>query len=83
MQQPAQVFERVGDALQEVFFALVESAKAIRAHRLHDPDVHIGVVKLHELGAIKRDKSGQRIQIVIQQLLSQLRGQVGLGVVQE
>ena len=36
MQQPAQILQRVRHTLQEMRFALVKSAKAISAQRLHD-----------------------------------------------
>src|ERR1019366_4009941 len=83
MKQPAQVLQRVWHALQKVGFALVKSAKAISAHRLHHADVHVGVVMPHERFAIKLDKTGKRVEIMIQQLLAQLRRQVGLGIEQK
>ena len=83
VKQPAQVFQRVGHALQKMSFALVEAAKSVSAQRLHDADVNVGVVVLHEHFAIELDETGQRVEIVIEQLLAQLRRQIGLGVVEK
>ena len=47
-----------------MFFALVETAKAISAQGLHDADVNIGVVKLHERGAIEIEETSQAVEIV-------------------
>src|ERR1700687_1360595 len=66
-----------------MLFALVKAAKAISAQRLHDADVNIGVVKLHEHGAVKIEETGKAVEIMIEQLLAQIRGQVGLGIVQK
>ena len=38
---------------------------------------------LHERFALKLDETGKRVEIVIEQLLAQLRRQIGLGVVQK
>ena len=81
--QPAQVLERIGDALQEVNFAFVESAEAVGAQRLHDADVNVGVVVMHEGFALEIEEAAQRIEIVVEQLLAQFRRQVGLGVVEK
>ncbi len=83
VKQPAQVVQRVRHALQKMGFALVKAAKAIRAQRLHDADVNVGIVVLHERAALKLNESGQPLEIMIEQLLAQLRRQIGLGVVQE
>src|SRR5271170_2527058 len=66
-----------------MFFALVEAAKTIRAQRLHDPDVNVGVIKLHEHSAIEIEKASEAIEIMLEQLLAQIRRQVGLGIVQK
>ena len=54
VQQPAQVLQRIRHALQEMCFALVESTESIRAERLHDADVNVGIVVLHEGVAVER-----------------------------
>ncbi len=64
-------------------FALIEAAKAISAQRLHDADINVGVVVLHERFAIQLDETGKRVEIVIEQLLAQLRRQIGLAIVQK
>src|SRR5437764_10363138 len=62
--------------------ALIKSAKTIRAQGLHDAHVNISIVVAHEGGAVKLDVVGQTVKIMIEQLLAQLRRQVGLGVIQ-
>src|SRR6266852_1022562 len=66
-----------------MLFALVEAAKAVSAQRLHDADINVGVVMLHERGAIKMKEAGQAVEIIIEQLLAQIGRQIGLGVVQK
>src|SRR5262249_22304827 len=68
---------------QEMDFTLVESTEAVGAQRLHDADVDVGVVVLHEDFALDVKKAGQRIEVVVEQLLPQIRGKIRLGVVQE
>ena len=81
--QPAQVLERVRHALQKVRLALVESAETVGAQRLHDADVNVGVVVLHECVAVDVDEVAEAVEIVVEQLLAQLRRQVGLAVVEQ
>src|SRR5215469_13665754 len=83
MQKPANVFERVRYALQEVRLALVEAAKSVCAQGLHDANVNVGVVVLEERGTIERDISGKDVQVVIEQLLPQLGRNVGFSVVKQ
>src|SRR5260221_13061785 len=66
-----------------MLFALVKTAKSIGAESLHDTDVNVGIVKLHEHGAIEIEETSQAIEIVIEQLLAQLGGQIGLGIIQK
>ena len=70
MQQPTQVFQCVRDALQKMCLAFVKSAKAVCPQRLHDTDVNVGVVVLHEPVAIEFDETAQRVEIVVEQLLA-------------
>src|SRR5882762_1997266 len=83
VQQPAQVFQRVGNALQEMSFALIKAAETIGPQRLQNAGIDVGIVVLHEHFVAKFNEAGKRVQIVIEQLLTQLWRQVGLGVVQE
>ena len=69
--------------MQEVRLAFIESAKAIRAQRLHDARVHKRIVMMHEGVALKADHAAQRVSVMIQQLLSQCRRQVRLGVIEQ
>src|SRR6202521_4665705 len=66
-----------------MLFTLVEAAKSIGAQGLHDTNVNVGIVMLHEHGAIEIEETGQAVEIVIEQLLSQIWRQVGLGIVQK
>src|SRR5258708_16259138 len=83
MKQPANIFQRIGHALQEMLFALVKTAKSIGAESLHDTDVNVGIVKLHEHGAIEIEETSQAIEIVIEQLLPQLGGHIGLAIIHQ
>src|SRR5208283_5661526 len=73
VKQPAQVFQRVGHALQEMLLALVKTAKTIRAEGLHDADVYVGIVKVHELGTIDIEETSEAREKMIEQLLAQIR----------
>ena len=66
-----------------MFFALVEAAKPISAQSLHDADINVGVVILHEPAAIEIEEPAQTVEIMIEQLLAQLGRQIGLGIVQK
>src|SRR5271157_5180577 len=81
--QPAQVLQRVRHALQKMSFALVETAKAISAQGLHDADVNVSIVVLHEDFAPQLDVTGKGIEIMIEQLLAQLGRQIRLAIVQK
>ena len=81
--QPAQVLERVGNALQKMRLALVEAAEAVRAQRLQNAHVDVGVVVLHEGVAVEIDEAGEAVEIVVEQLLAQRRRQIGLAVVEQ
>ena len=83
MQQPPQIFQRIRHALQKVDLALVKAAKAVRAQCLHDADVDIGVIVLHEFIAAGIVEGGKFVEIVVEQLLPQFRRQIGLGVVEQ
>ena len=83
VKQPAQVFQRVRHALQKMRFALIKAAKAIGAQCLHDADVNVGIVVLHEYLTLKLDETGKLVDVVIEQLLAQFRRQIGLSIVQK
>src|ERR1035437_2007112 len=83
MSQPAQVLQRIGHTLQEMRLTLVESAEAIGPHSLQDTHVNVGVVMLHEGFAVQVDVTGEAIEIVVEQLLTQLRRQIGFAVVEQ
>src|SRR5215469_4496199 len=83
VQQPAQVLQRVGHALQKVHLALVESAKTVGPQRLHDADINVSVVVVQERLALNVCEALESVQIMVEQLLSQLRRQVSLRVEQQ
>src|ERR1700676_1844214 len=83
MQKPAEIFQRVGNALEEVRFAFVEAAETVGAEGLHDADVDIGVVIAEEGFAIERDVAGERANIIINKLLAEFGGEIGFGVVEK
>src|ERR1700760_3476801 len=63
--------------------SFVESPESIRAQRLHQPDINVGVVITHELVAFELNKAGEPVQVFVEQLLTQLGRQVGLGIEQQ
>src|SRR5208283_4130512 len=83
VQQPAQVFQGVGHALQEMSFALVKAAKTVSAQGLQEADVDVGVVEVQERIAVQIEKRGQPVEIRIQELLTEFRRQVGFGIEQQ
>src|SRR6266403_5062062 len=80
VKKPAQVFQGVGDALEEMSFAFVEAAKTVSAQRLQDADVNVGVVVAQEDFAVYLDKAGEAVEIMIEELLTELGRQVSLGI---
>src|SRR5882724_7311520 len=83
VKEPAEIFEGVGHALEEMGFALIKAAKTVGAQCLQDADVNIGIVVPQESFAVYLDKAGKAVEIVIEELLTELGRQVGLGIVQE
>src|SRR6266446_5980816 len=83
VQEPAEILEGVGDALEEMGFAFVKAAKTVGAEGLHDADVHVSVVVAQESVTVYLDKAGKPVEIVIEELLAELGREVGLGIVQE
>jgi hypothetical protein len=83
VQEPAEIFEGVGDALEEMGFALVKAAEAVSAEGLQDADVDVSVVMAEEGFAVERDEAGETVEIVIEELLAEFGGEIGLGVVEE
>src|SRR5712664_4311035 len=63
--------------------ALVKAAKTVGAQGLQDANVNVGIKVLHECRAIQLDETGKPVEIVIEELLAEFGGQVGLGIVQE
>src|SRR6516225_5563728 len=83
VQQPAEIFQGIRYALQEVHLALVESAESIGAQGLHDADVDVAVVVLEEGFGLDVNEVAQGGQIVIEQLLAELRGKICFGIVKQ
>src|SRR5882672_7838031 len=83
VKEPAEVFQGVRHALQKMSLALIKAAKAVSAQCLQDANVNIGVVVPQEDFAVYLDKAGKPVEIVIEELLTELGREVGLGIVQE
>lgn len=83
MQEPAEIFEGVGDALQEMDFAFVEAAETVGAEGLHNANVNVGVIKTEEGFAIDREVRGEGAKIIVEKLLAKVGREVGFGVVEE
>src|SRR6266478_2291239 len=73
VKQPAEIFQRVGYALQDMRPAFEEAAKTVSTEGLHDADVNVGVVVAEETFAIEGDEAGKAVEIVIKELLAQIR----------
>src|SRR5208282_1060297 len=80
VEEPAKVFQGVGDTLEEMSFAFVEAAKAIGSERLENADVDVGVVKVEEGFAVQIEKLSQAVEIMIEELLTERGRQIGFGV---
>src|SRR6266850_6169284 len=83
VKEPAQFLQRVRHALQKMSLPLIKAAKAVSAQCLQDADVNVGIVVAQEGFAVQLDEAGKPVEIVIEELLTELGRQVGLGVVQE
>src|SRR5260370_13233102 len=83
LKEPAEVFQRVGHALQEMSPAFEETAKTVSTEGLHDADINVGIVMAEETFAIERDEAGKPIEIMIEELLAQIGRELGLGIVQK
>ena len=81
--QPAEIFQGIRYALQEVHLALVESAESIGAQCLHDADVDVAVVVLQEGFGLDVHEVAKGREIVIEQLLAEFRRKIGFGIEQK
>src|SRR6266851_6655169 len=63
--------------------AFKKAAEPVRAESLHDADINVGIVVAEENFAIQLDKTGEAIEVMVEQLLAQVGRQVGLGIVQK
>ena len=64
-------------------FAFVEAAEAVGSEGLHDANVDVRIKVLEEGGAVELDEIGERVEIVIEELLAEFGGKIGFGVVEE
>ena len=64
-------------------FAFVEAAKTVSAESLHDAHVDEGIEMLEKGGAIEVDEAGERVEIMIEELLAEFGRKIGFGVVEE
>src|ERR1039458_7498066 len=83
MQQPAEILERVRHALQKMRLALVKPTKAISSQRLQNAHINVSVEIMQKSFAPDFGEITQPLDIEIQQLLAQLRRQIGLRIVQQ
>src|SRR5882724_1799798 len=83
MQKPAKVFQRVGDALQKMCSAFVKSAKAVRPQGLQNTHINIGIVVPEKRLAFDLDVRAERVEIMVEQLLTNFWRQVSLGIIQK
>jgi hypothetical protein len=65
MSKPTEVFQGIGNALEKMRLALIKASEAIGSQGLHDADVNVRVVVLHEGCAVDRDESGKALEIVV------------------
>lgn len=83
MQEPAKIFQGVGNALEKMGFAFVEAAETVSAEGLHDADVDVSVVMADESFAVDGNKFFERAKIVVEKLLTEIGREIGFGVVEE
>src|SRR5882724_5008359 len=81
VKEPAEIFQSVGHALQKMSLALIKAAKAVSAQCLQDADVNVGIVVAQEGVAVQLDEAGKPVEIVIEELLTELGREIGFGVV--
>src|SRR5260370_12527190 len=82
VKQPAEVFQRVGDALEKMSFAFVKAAETVGSQGLQDANVNVGIKVLHECRAVQLDEAGKPIEIVIAKLRAEFRVHVALSLLQ-
>jgi hypothetical protein len=83
VEEPAKIFEGVRNALEEVRATFVKAAETVSAESLQDADVNVGVVVLEKSIAFDVGVFGDGIEIVIEELLAEFRGEIGFGVEEE
>src|ERR1700722_3521228 len=83
VQQPAQIFQRIRNALQEMGLTFVKSPEPIRSQSLQNPHINVSIRIMEKLVAIHLDKGAYSLQVKPQQLLPQLRGQICLRIVEQ
>jgi hypothetical protein len=83
VQEPAKIFQGVGNALKKVGAPLEEATEAVGAERLEDADVNIGVVVLEKGVAVDVGVLRDAVEIVIEKLLAKLRREIGFCVEEE
>ncbi len=83
LQQPLQVADGVGHALEKMGLALVEAAIAVGAHGLQDADEGEPAIKLLETDRVDRRQRGRGLQILRLELVAEIERQVRLGVEQQ
>src|SRR6266849_2621028 len=64
-------------------FALVKATKSVGPQGLQDAHVNVRIVMPHKCFAVELYVAGKRLQIMIEQVLTHFRRQIGLGVKQK
>src|SRR5260370_36467096 len=72
VKEPAEIFQRVRDALEKMRSTFIKTAKTVGAERLHDANVDVSVVIAQEGLAIERDETGEAVEIMIEELLAKV-----------
>src|SRR6201993_175416 len=70
VKKPAQVFQRVRNALQKMRLPLIETAESVRAQRLHNAHIDKSVVVAEERIPIDRHEARQLLEVVVEQVLA-------------
>ena len=73
----------MGHALQEAGLLLEEAAIAVRPQGLEDADQHVGRIQGPKGVTVDVGALGQRVEVVLEEVVAHLVGKRGLGVVEQ
>src|SRR6185312_3785299 len=83
IQQPLEILERIGNALQEMRLAFIKSTKTVCAQRLHQANINERIVMMHEIRGRNVHEFAQAVQVVVQQPLAQRGRQIRLSIIEK